>query len=448
MFQNNAVNNLFLTMNQLRQVNLGLAPYNNLQLLAILMASHGGVSDYHAMVATLRNRPWEGLQFDMNYTLASSKDQLGDVQNNLALITTGFDPNVDYGPSQADRRHVFNAIVNYQLPFGSGKRWSSGNGLVNEVIGGWYFSGIYRAYSSLPLFVTDNNGVFGGSLSGLATGAIPLGDPNSLGAGIHDGVVGSGGVGTAGNPANANPGSGLNLFADPEAAYRAFRRIELSRDTKSGRTTPFRGPGFWNLDFRIGKDTAIGSKVRWELSVDFFNVFNHFNFSEPPSLTLNNPASFGVITGQSGSPRAIQLGSRFRSRLIRLGGCHRSAQGLKTGFAKGAKSDSFRVTMVRSCTSAVAATNASIALIARPERARRATIRPQASATPASMISRRASKRSAQSRSTTPDLRPFANPRLTSCQRGLELSTPNTRARQGGRPPGRRPPDRAARRWC
>ena len=307
LFQNNAVNNLFLQLNGLRQA-MGRTPYNNLQLLAILMASHGGVSDYHAMVATLRNRPWEGLQFDMNYTLSNSQDQLGNVQNNLALITTGFDPNVDYGPAQSDRRHVFNAIVNYQLPFGVDRRWSSSQGWANALMGGWYFSGIYRAYSSLPLFVTDNNGVFGGSLSGLATGAIPLGDPSSLDTGIHSGVVGSGGVGTAGNPANANPGSGLNLFADPEAAYKAFRRIELSRDTKTGRADAFRGPGFWNLDFRIGKDTAIGNKVRWELSVDFFNVFNHVNF-DTPSLTLNNPANFGVITG-AGNPRVIQIGSR------------------------------------------------------------------------------------------------------------------------------------------
>jgi hypothetical protein len=279
-------------------------------LLAILMASHGGVSDYHAMVATLRNRPWEGLQFDMNYTLSNSKDQLGNVQNNLALISTGFDPNVDYGPSQSDRRHVFNAIVNYQLPFGPEQRWSSSHGWANALIGGWYLSGIYRGYSSLPLFVTDNNGVFAGSLSGLATGAIPLGDPNSLGAGVHSGVAGSGGVGTAGNPANATPGSGLNLFADPEAAYRAFRRIELSRDTRTGRANAFRGPGFWNLDLRIAKETRITNRVRWELSADFFNVFNHVNLSTP-SLTLNNPATFGVFTGQTGDARTIQIGSRI-----------------------------------------------------------------------------------------------------------------------------------------
>lgn len=102
----------------------------------------------------------------------------------------------------------------------------------------------------------------------------------------------------------------MNLFADPEAAYRAFRRIELNRDTTTGRSNAFRGPGFWNLDFRVGKDTQIFKRVRWELSVDFFNVFNHVNF-DTPSLTLNNPASFGVITGQNGSPRVIQLGSRF-----------------------------------------------------------------------------------------------------------------------------------------
>jgi hypothetical protein len=304
LFQANSVNNLFFQLNQHRQLGVGLTPYNNLQLLAILMASHGGRSNYHAMVATLRNRPWKGLQFDMNYTLSNSKDQLGDVQNNLALVSTGFDPNVDYGPAQSDRRHIFNAIAHYELPFGPGRRWSSS--WANPIMGGWYVSGIYRAYSSLPLVVTDNNQVFGGSLQNIATSAIPVGDPSALGAGVHFGVAGSGGVGTQGNPATG--GSGLNMFRDPQAAYNAFRRIELSRDTRQGRASAFRGPGFWNLDFRIGKETRI-HKVRWEFAADFFNLFNHVNLNNP-SLTLNNPAAFGVYTA-AGDPRRIQLGSRI-----------------------------------------------------------------------------------------------------------------------------------------
>lgn len=309
LFQTNAVASLFLQMGALRQTALGLPAYNNLQMLAILTATHGGRSNYHAMFATLRNRPWHGLQFDLNYTLAKSLDQVGDVQNNLAAISTPFDPDVDYGPAQSDRRHVFNAIFTYDLPFGAGKRWAASGGWQDRVAGGWYLSGIYRAYTSLPLFVTDNDEVFGGTLANVPTqGAILMGDPSSLGAGVFGGVAGSGGVGTAGNPATR--GSGLNLFADPEAASKSFRRILLSQDGRQGRATYFRGPGFWNLDFRVGKQTRITERVRFEFSADFFNVFNHVNLAAP-SLSLNSQANFGVFTSQTGSPRGIQFGARL-----------------------------------------------------------------------------------------------------------------------------------------
>jgi Carboxypeptidase regulatory-like domain len=314
LFQTNAVATLFLQMGAIRQTALGLPAYNNLQLLAILMATNGGRSNYHAMIATLRNRPWHGLQFDLNYTLAKSLDQVGDVQNNLSVISSPFAPDLDYGPAQSDRRHVFNAIFTYDLPFGKGKPWAS-SGLQDKVMGGWYLSGIYRAYTSLPYFVTDNTGAFGGTVAGVPTqGAILLGDPSSLGSGVHAGVAGSGGVGTAGNPATG--GSGLNLFADPEAASKSFRRILLSQDGRQGRATYFRGPGFWNLDFRVGKQTRITERVRFEFSADFFNVFNHVNLAAP-SLSLNSPANFGVFTSQVVPPnrsegaRWIQFGARL-----------------------------------------------------------------------------------------------------------------------------------------
>jgi hypothetical protein len=312
LFQTNAVGTLFLQMSAIRQTALGLPAYNNLQLLAILMATHGGRSNYHAMFATLRNRPWHGLQFDLNYTLSKSLDQLGDVQNSLALQSTGFDPDIDYGPSQSDRRHIFNAVFTYDLPFGAGKRLAT-HGALERVAGGWYMSGIYRAFTSLPFFVTDNAGVFGGSLASVNQAAIPLGDRSSLGSGVHSGVVGSGGVGIAGN--SATGGSGLNLFANPEAAFKSFRRILLSQDGRTGRANYFRGPGFWNLDFRVGKQTRITERVRFEFSFDFFNVFNHVNLAAP-SLSLNNPANFGVFTSQFVPPnrtegsRWIQFGSR------------------------------------------------------------------------------------------------------------------------------------------
>lgn len=315
LFQTNNVSTLFLQINVFRQLVLGLPPYNNLQMLAILMATHGGISNYHAGFVTLRNRPWHGLQFDVNYTLSKSLDQVGNVQNNLSLITTGFDPNVDYGPALSDRRHVFNAIFNYELPFGPGRWVSSDQGWLNKLMGGWYLSGIFRAFTSLPFSVDDNAGVFGGSLAGLTNAAIPLVDVSTLNTGVFRGVAGSGGVGTIGNPATG--GSGLNLFADPESAFNSFRRILLSVDGRTGRANHFRGPGFWNLDLRIGKDTKITERFAYEFSFDFFNFSNHVNL-DTPSLSLNNPAAFGVFSSQFTPPnrtngaRWIQFGSRIR----------------------------------------------------------------------------------------------------------------------------------------
>jgi hypothetical protein len=314
LLQTNNVSNLFLNLGAVRQTALGLPAYNNLQLLAILMATNSGRSNYHAMFATLRNRPWHGLQFDLNYTLSKALDQVGDVQNNLSLLTSGFDPDLDYGPAQSDRRHILNGIFTYELPFGSGKLVSTSNRIVDRIIGGWNMSGIFRAYTSLPYFVTDNTGVWGGSLGGAPNeGAIPIGDLSRLGAGIHSGVKGSGNVGTAGNPAAG--GTGLNLFANPEEAFKSFRRILLSVDGRQGRADYFRGPGFWNLDFRVGKQTRITERVRFEFSFDFFNVFNHLNLNAP-SLSLNAPANFGVFTSQvtpvnrTDGARWIQFGSR------------------------------------------------------------------------------------------------------------------------------------------
>jgi hypothetical protein len=315
LFQTNSVSTLFLQMNVFRELALGLPAYNNLQLLAILMASHGGISNYHAMFFTLRNRSWHGLQFDVNYTLAKSLDQAGNVQNNLALISTGFNPGIDYGAALSDRRHIFNSIFQYDLPLGTGRRWSANQGWLNNVIGGWYVAGIFRAFTSLPFTVGDNAGVFGGGLASLTQPAIPLVSPGALGAGIHSGVAGSGGVGTTGNPATG--GSGLNLFSDPEAAFNSFRRILLSQDGRTGQANHFRGPGFWNLDLRVAKETRITERVSYEFSFDFFNVFNHVNLNAP-SLSLNSPAAFGVFTSQFTPPnrtdgaRWIQFGSRIR----------------------------------------------------------------------------------------------------------------------------------------
>jgi len=295
-------------------------PITNLQSQDLLVRTSAAISNYHALIVTLRKRYSQGLALDFNYTLGRSLDQSSiATQNNVGEFQTSFFPGYDYGPSLFDIRHLFNVNGTYELPFGKGRRFASGGGAINKVIGGWYTAGIFTYQSGLPLTFVQNAEAFGGSsIFGPNAGLIPL--KNSIfDPGPHSGVNGSNGIGTNANPATPTRGSGLNLFANPEEVFNSFRNILLSQDTRHGNGA-LRGLGRWNLDWSVGKETNITEKVRFTLAADFINVFNHVTFGNP-TLNFQNRASFGVLTAQfnqigqatngSFGPRRIQISGRF-----------------------------------------------------------------------------------------------------------------------------------------
>jgi hypothetical protein len=303
-FSNHIVSSVFQAMG-FDRLNLGLTPYNSLQVaLALFVRTHNDESNYHAATFTLRKRPSHGLQFDLNYTFSRSLDRLGAVQNSASTYQTSFNPDLQYGPSLFDRKHVFNGIFNYDLPAGAKHRFHFSNGVVDKVIAGWYVSGVFRASSGVPRGVFAGN--FGGGSFAGSQNLIPTVDPGSISGGAHFGVTGSGGVGTAGN---------VNIFADPLAASKDFRFPLLSSDGRDGSGHPIRGLGFWNLDSRLGKVTSFHERYKIEVSADFFNIFNHVNFFDP-SFNLLSPSTFGVISSElipanrTQGSRWIELGLR------------------------------------------------------------------------------------------------------------------------------------------
>ena len=314
-FQNGNVTNLFLGMDGFR-ASKGLPTFNNRQVFDLFMRSHKDYSNYHALVVTLRNRPWHGILYDANYTFSKSLDTVGAVQNSASYYATSYDPSIEYGPSFFDHTHIINAVFNYDLPFGHGHKFGSSNHeFINKFIGGWYTAGVVRFSSGAPLLVTESNQVFGGgAIFAFATGDMPLVNPGSLGGGVHTGVAGSNGVGTAGNPATG--GSGINYFSNPSAALKDFRPILLASDTSTGRDDPLRGFWFKNLDMRLGKITTIHERAKLEFSFDFFNAFNHPTFLDP-TLSTTNLANFGVVSTQlipanrNAGSRWIQFGLRI-----------------------------------------------------------------------------------------------------------------------------------------
>jgi hypothetical protein len=291
---NGNLSNLFINIDSFAE-----RPFNAFgQATELFMRTSIGRSNYHAFVLTLRKSFSHNLSFDFNYTLSRSLDQFGAVQNAANLQPNSFFPDAEYSPSTFDATHIFNADWVYDLPFGQGQKFAnSSNTFVSKLISGWYTAGIHRASSGVPVTIVQGTQVWGGSsILGNNSGVIGL-PGGDFGTGIHSGVPGSGGIGVAGDPKTLpTPGSGLNLFGDPEEVFNSVRRIRLSQDERSGRNA-LRGLGFWQTDVTFGKSTTLTEKVSLRFSVDLINAFNHVNFVDPiPSL--QNQANFGVITTQ------------------------------------------------------------------------------------------------------------------------------------------------------
>ena len=71
-----------------------------------------------------------------------------------------------------------------------------------------------------------------------------------------------------------------------------------------------RGPGISNTDFQLFKDTHVTESTRIELRIEFYNVFNHTQFSPNGIVTDISDPRFGRELAAN-APRLIQLAAKF-----------------------------------------------------------------------------------------------------------------------------------------
>jgi hypothetical protein len=282
-----------------------------------------GYSNYNAMVVTASKHMSGGLTVNANFTWSHA---LGLISTNQSytLDNAGnpFNLGSDYGPQFFDRRYVFNLLGSYVLPFGKGHQIGQG-AFLSRLLGGWTLSPIFSAASGLPNnFATGSYQEQGQAWDGdLSASAIPIGNVNSgsLGNTVHYGVSGSGAIATV-------PGqSGENIFANPVTVFNEFRPFLLGVDGRTGGAGTVYGLARWNLDLGLTKDTQFTERVGAQIFVQAFNLFNHMQWQDP-SLSLQNPAVFGVLG--AANPNGAQYGaltlggsgaSANYSRIIQLG---------------------------------------------------------------------------------------------------------------------------------
>jgi Carboxypeptidase regulatory-like domain/TonB dependent receptor len=254
-----------------------------------------GSSSYNGMLVSLRRRFAQGLQFDFNYTVSHSIDNVSSITNSLAggLICDIRDLRACRGNSDFDIRHLINVNGIYELPFGRGKAiGGNARGVWNTLIGGWQVGGIFTYRSGLPFNLTT--GSFPISLANEARAVLNSGDTSALQQQISDATDGSGGI---------------QFFSNPAAALNAVR-FPLNGGT--GNRNILRGPGFWNLDtsvlknFRLPWSETHSLQFRWES----YNAFNNNEFALP--LANISLPTFGQVISSASAPREMQFALRYQ----------------------------------------------------------------------------------------------------------------------------------------
>ena len=304
------VYNLWAAMNNAPGWTLGrtLPSTNPSQTANVFLTSSLGYANYNAGFLSVTVRDWKGLTLRSNLTLSHTLGTVGLTQSSSS--TTPVDPyNLSsmYGAQGFDIRWVYNQSMVYTPRIFRGDKW------YDKVLGGWNFAPLFTAQSGVPLQVSVGSPAscqsFGESnCSGDSSyeNAI-LTSPYTGGNSLHANISSTTSVASSGNPVKG--GSGLNLFADPNAVLGQFRRLVLGIDGRGGAAGVLRGLPTWNLDMAISKDFRVKERLAVSFNAQFSNMLNHFQASNP-SLNIDSPTTFGVITGQANTPRQIEFGMR------------------------------------------------------------------------------------------------------------------------------------------
>lgn len=280
----------------------------NAQATAIYTTASAAWSNYNALYVSFRTSDWNGLNIASHFTWGRALGLAELAQyNSSGTITNAFDLHSNYGPQAFDYKFIYNASLYYQPPF-----FKSMHGITGKVLGGWTIAPLLTAQSGAPIAVgyspASPTQAFGESSSSSITSNAEnavFAKPFTGGSSAIYNVKGSGGIGT-------NNPYGVNLFSDPASIYTQFRPCIMGIDTSCGGYANLRGLPRWNVDVSLSKRFGIvGERVGASLTIMVTNVFNHLVLSNPSSLSLTSPTTFGRITTQANTPRNMEFGLRI-----------------------------------------------------------------------------------------------------------------------------------------
>jgi hypothetical protein len=251
-----------------------------------------GGSQYDALQTRLDRRFANGFQVSVSYTWSKSMGIEGAPNSDgSAAIQIPEFYDLNRALSSFDRTHNLNISNIAELPFGSGRRWLNGGGVVAAIAGGWQVNNILSFYSGTPFNITSAGTSLNAPESSQRADQV-VSDVQTLG-----------GIGRG------------NAYFDPFA----FKPVTEARFG----TAPWRvlrGPGVANWDLGVFRQFELPRNMNVQLRVEAFNVLDKQHFSNPAgnvsNLRLNPDGTVRDLNGfaevlESSNERQVRIGVRL-----------------------------------------------------------------------------------------------------------------------------------------
>jgi len=257
-------------------------------------------ASYNALQASLVRSFVSGFGYTVAYTWSKTLDEGGDGYFGVegGVPEDPYNPKGSRGPASFSIPQILTANVLYELPFGRGKAFETGNRVADLIIGNWQVNGILSGRSGQTLNISAAGDLANTGNAGTYERADLVGDP------FQSGPV-------AGNPTCVPP-------AGPtRTRYQWFNPCAFA--TPKGGTLGnaprnfMQAPTFWNLDTSVHRLFPIRESLALKIDVEAFNVLNHPVLGSPAS-SVTTPATFGQIStlAYGNAARILQFAAKIQ----------------------------------------------------------------------------------------------------------------------------------------
>jgi len=221
----------------------------------------------------------------MTFLAAYTFSKAIDDSSAFGDLVNFFNPKLSRGLASTDVTHNFVASYVWAIPFD--RLFPAGPKRLTQ---GWQMQGITRFATGFPIQMNESDDDIS------LTGSSATDMPNRVGP-VK--IV---------NPRKANPNcpsdNGTGCYFLPSA----FAPNTTLGTFGTANRRFFHGPGFNNTDFGFLKRTVIREQMAFDLRIEFFNIFNHAQFTNPTGNI--NDSNFGIVTNAR-DPRIGQISAKF-----------------------------------------------------------------------------------------------------------------------------------------